>query len=47
VCRKSYINPIVFTAWRGRLIETLCPSGSIPSRRLEKLTLTVLKKAKP
>ena len=47
VCRQSYINPIVFSAWRGRLIEALCPGGSIAPRRLEKLTLTVLRKAKP
>lgn len=46
VCRKSYINPIVFTAWRSRVIEGLCPSGFASPRRLEKLTLTVLKKVK-
>jgi DNA topoisomerase IB len=45
VCRKSYINPIVFTAWRSRLIERLCPSGSVSSRSLAKLTMSVLKKA--
>ena len=47
VCRKSYINPIVFTAWRTKLIEELCSGRSLPPRRLEKLTLTVLKKTKP
>lgn len=46
VCRKSYINPIVFTAWRSGVIERLS-GGSVHSRRLEKLTLSVLKKAKP
>lgn len=46
VCRKSYINPVVFTAWRSKLIERLCCAGSVPARRLEKLTLEVLEKTK-
>jgi DNA topoisomerase I len=46
VCRKSYINPIVFTAWRSRLIEQVVPRTRLPPRRLEKLTLKVLKRAK-
>lgn len=47
VCRKSYINPVVFTAWRTRLIERLSHGGPVPARRLESLTLAVLKRAKP
>jgi DNA topoisomerase I len=51
VCRKSYINPVVFTAWRSRIIENLFAkngSGRPPaSKRLEKLTLMVLKKTRP
>ncbi len=46
VCRKSYINPVVFTAWRSKLLEQLCPSASAAPRRVEKLTLRVLKKVK-
>jgi DNA topoisomerase IB len=46
VCRKSYINPVVFTAWRSKLIESIVPRTRVPPRRLEKLTLKVLKRAK-
>ena len=46
VCRKSYINPIVFTAWRSRLIEKIVPRTRQAPRRLEALTLKVLKQAK-
>jgi DNA topoisomerase I len=27
VCRKSYINPVVFAAWRERAVERLIPHG--------------------
>lgn len=46
VCRKSYINPVVFTAWRSRLIEQIVPRTRQAPRQLEKLTLKVLKQAK-
>jgi DNA topoisomerase IB len=46
VCRKSYINPVVFTAWRSRLIERIVPNTRQAPRRLEQLTLKVLRKAK-
>jgi DNA topoisomerase IB len=46
VCRKSYINPVVFSAWRSRLIEKIVPRTRQAPRRLEKLTLKVLKQAK-
>lgn len=47
VCRKSYINPLVFSAWRTRRIERLSHGGAVPAGRLEKLTLAVLRGAKP
>jgi hypothetical protein len=47
VCRKSYINPIVFTAWRSRVIEKLVPNAGQPPKRIEALALKVLKKAQP
>ncbi|NLG74978.1 MAG: DNA topoisomerase IB, partial [Xanthomonadaceae bacterium] len=47
VCRKSYINPIVFTAWRTKRIEKLCSGRSLPARRLEKLTLRLLEQTRP
>jgi DNA topoisomerase IB len=46
VCRKSYINPVVFSAWRSRLIEKIVPRTRQAPRRLEKLTLKVLQQAK-
>jgi DNA topoisomerase-1 len=50
VCRKSYINPVVFTAWRSRTIEKLVSKKAsrtpLPTNGLERLTLTVLKKAR-
>lgn len=45
VCRKSYINPIVFTAWRSRVIEQLIPNSGQAPKRLESLALKVLKQA--
>ena len=47
VCRKSYINPIVFTAWRSRVIEKLVPNAGQRPKRIEALALKVLKKAQP
>lgn len=43
VCRKSYINPVVFTAWRNRTLEKLVPRASLAPKQLEKLTLRLLR----
>jgi DNA topoisomerase-1 len=43
VCRKSYINPVVFTAWRIGAIERLVPHSSLPPTRMEKAALKVLR----
>jgi DNA topoisomerase IB len=43
VCRKSYINPVVFEAWRERDIERLVPRGPLSPSRLEKLALALLR----
>ena len=44
VCRKSYINPVVFEAWRDRDVERLVPRGPLSPSRLEKVALTLLRK---
>jgi DNA topoisomerase IB len=43
VCRKSYINPIVFAAWRRGSLGELVPQNSVASKRLEKLALQLLR----
>jgi DNA topoisomerase I len=43
VCRKSYINPVVFEAWRSGLIAKLVPATSTHPRRMEKIALKILK----
>lgn len=43
VCRKSYINPIVFAAWRGGSVASQIPRGPVPPRKLEKLALALLR----
>jgi len=43
VCRKSYINPVVFAAWRSQLIARLCSGRLGTGRALEQLTLRVLR----
>lgn len=45
VCRKSYINPLVFTAWRDGTVEKLVPRGALSPQRLERLALALLRKA--
>lgn len=51
VCRKSYINPVVFAAWRAREIERRIPHTALAPRKLEKLALDLLraqeKRSKP
>jgi DNA topoisomerase-1 len=43
VCRKSYINPIVFEAWREKDVEKLVPRGPLSPARLEKVALALLR----
>jgi len=43
VCRKSYINPVVFEAWRDHVVERLVPRGALPPSRLEKRALALLR----
>jgi DNA topoisomerase I len=43
VCRKSYINPVVFAAWRSRQIERLVPRTSLTARQMERMALRVLR----
>ena len=45
VCRKSYINPEVFTAWRSGVIGAVVPRTSLNPRRMENVALRVLKKS--
>jgi DNA topoisomerase-1 len=46
VCRQSYINPVVFSAWRGgRLPGELADTvTAVSPRRAEKLALTILRR---
>jgi DNA topoisomerase-1 len=43
VCRKSYINPVVFTAWRAHEIERCIPHAALTPRKLEKVALKLLR----
>ena len=43
VCRKSYINPLVFEAWRSGIITKLVPAAATHPRRMEKIALKILK----
>ena len=43
VCRKSYINPVVFEAWREKVVERLVPRKALPPSRLEKIALALLR----
>jgi DNA topoisomerase-1 len=44
VCRKSYINPVVFEAWReGRLHDVIPPDARSHPRRAEHAALAVLR----
>jgi len=43
VCRKSYINPVVFDAWRSGAIARLVPHSAIAPRGLEKIALKLLR----
>lgn len=43
VCRKSYINPVVFAAWRTGAIEKVVLRTALAPKRLERLTLRLLR----
>ena len=43
VCRKSYINPVVFAAWRAGSVAGRVPHGALPPRKLEKFALALLR----
>jgi DNA topoisomerase IB len=43
VCRKSYINPVVFEAWREKVVERLVPRGALSPSKLEKVALALLR----
>lgn len=43
VCRKSYINPVVFDAWRGGRLPAALPNGK-RHRRAEKIALSFLQR---
>ena len=45
VCRKSYINPLVFEAWRaGRLHGAISPEASSHARKAERAALAFLRR---
>jgi DNA topoisomerase IB len=43
VCRKSYINPVVFDAWKAGMVEKRVPHKSMSPRRMEQAALALLK----
>jgi len=44
VCRKSYINPIVFDAWRRGTLQEFVPSNATSSpRKMEQWALNLLR----
>ena len=43
VCRKSYINPVVFDAWRAGAIRKLVSGSAQSPRALEKFALALLR----
>jgi DNA topoisomerase I len=43
VCRKSYINPVVFQAWRTGALDKLVPRTSMAPKQMEKAALRVLR----
>jgi len=47
VCRKSYINPVVFTAWREGAVAKHVPPSALTPRKLEKLVLALLRNQHP
>jgi DNA topoisomerase IB len=47
VCRKSYINPVVFDAWKSGVIEKHVPRRALAPRRMEKAALALLRGQRP
>ncbi len=43
VCRKSYINPVVFSSWREGHLHRHIPQRALSPRQLEKLALQLLR----
>lgn len=43
VCRKSYINPVVFSAWRRGNIAELIPTTAVAPKKFEKLAIQLLR----
>lgn len=43
VCRKSYINPVFFEAWKTGIIEKRVPRTSMSPRRMELAALALLR----
>jgi DNA topoisomerase IB len=43
VCRKSYINPVVFEAWKAGIVEKRVPRTSMSPRQMEQAALALLK----
>ncbi|HEY0942432.1 MAG TPA: hypothetical protein VGE08_20230 [Steroidobacter sp.] len=43
VCRKSYINPVVFDAWKAGIVEQRVPHTSMSPRRMELAALALLR----
>jgi DNA topoisomerase-1 len=43
VCRKSYINPLVFAAWRTGSIPKSMSTARLTARKWERLALTLLR----
>ncbi|HEX2493059.1 MAG TPA: hypothetical protein VHK24_04730 [Steroidobacter sp.] len=43
VCRKSYINPVVFSAWRCGVLDKMIPKTSLSPKRMEQRALKVLR----
>jgi DNA topoisomerase IB len=43
VCRKSYINPVVFEHWKSGIVEKRVPHTPMSPRRMEQAALALLK----
>ena len=43
VCRKSYINPVVFEAWKLGVVEKRVPRAAMSPRQMERAALVLLK----
>lgn len=43
VCRKSYINPVVFEIWRTGALDSIMPRTALAPGKMEKIALKVLR----